>query len=211
MKWIDGFKAARTAGGLAGGCLLMGILGGCLATPAKVTVIEPTQVRPVAAAAAPINNGSLFQTVSYRPLYETPRARLVGDIITVNILEKVAAKQESSSTLAKAGTVSGSITAVPFMKAAALARLDAAGTSSNKFNGSGSTESTHDFSGAITATVIEVLRFSGQIDPLTIQPGNQVSSSVVANVRVEQRSRGAQGAAQGIGWLGRFFLSLSPI
>jgi flagellar basal body L-ring protein FlgH len=30
-------------------------------------------------------------------------------------------------------------------------------------------------------------------------------------VRVEQRGRGAQDAAQGIGWLARFFLSLSPV
>ena len=61
------------------------------------------------------------------------------------------------------------------------------------------------------ASNVEVLRFSGQIDPLSIQPGNVVPSGAIANVRVEQRGRGAQDAAQGIGWLGRFFLSLSPL
>lgn len=209
-------------------------LGGCMATTPKVEVLEPTHMRPVAApVVAPPANGSIFQSAAYRPLYETPRARQVGDIVTVNIVEKVAAKQESTSSINKTGSVSGSISAFPFLKASSLAKLDAEGTSSNKYNGQGSTESTNNFSGVITATVVEVLpnghmvisgekqigvnrnvevlRFSGQIDPITIQPGNVVASSAIANVRVEQRGRGAQDASQGIGWLARFFLSLSPL
>lgn len=210
------------------------LLGGCMATTPKVDVVEPTQARPIAApAVAPAATGSIFQTAGYRPLYETPRARMVGDIVTVNIVEKVAAKQESTSTVNKNGSISGSVSAFPFLKAETLAKLDAQGTATNKFNGLGTTESTNNFSGVITATVlevlpnghliisgekqigvnrnVEVLRFSGQIDPITIQPGNVVASSSVANVRVEQRGRGQTAEAQGIGWLGRFFLSLSPL
>ncbi len=89
-----------------------------------------------------------------------------------------------------------------------------------------------NFTGSITATVIEVLpnghlvisgekqigvghnvdvlRFSGTVDPITIQPGNTVTSTQVANVRVAQVGRGAQQEAQGIGWVARFFLSLAP-
>lgn len=218
------------------GTALLGtvLLTGCMATTPKVEVAEPTQARPVppAAVAAPAT-GSIFQAAGYRPLYETPRARMVGDIVTVNIVEKVAAKQESTSTINKTGSVSGSISALPFLKAGDLAKLDAEGTSTNKFNGKGTTESTNNFAGVITATVVdvlsnghllisgekqigvnrnvEVLRFSGQVDPLTIQPGNVVPSSAIANVRLEQRGRGAQDASQGIGWLARFFLSLSPL
>ena len=209
------------------------LLGGCMATTPTVEVREPTQARPMAPAAPAVNNGSLFQTASYRPLYETPRARLVGDIITVNIVERVTAKQESTSSINKTGTVSAEVTAFPFLKAGTLSKLNADGTSNNKFDGKGSTESSNTFSGNITATVIEVLpnghlviagekqigvnrnvdvlRFSGQVDPISILPGNVVASSAIANVRVEQRGRGAQDAAQGIGWLARFFLSLSPL
>lgn len=208
-------------------------LSGCLATPPKVDIVTPTEARPVPMTLPAVNNGSLFQSASYRPLFETPRARMVGDLVTINIIERVTAKQESNSSIEKTGAIKGSITAAPFMKADKLAKLDTAGSTSNEFEGKGSTESTQVFTGSITANVIEVLpnghlivsgekqiglnhnvevlRFSGQVDPLTLQPGNVVPSTAVANVRVEQRSRGAQGAAQGIGWLGRFFLSVSPL
>ena len=76
----------------------------------------------------------------------------------------------------------------------------------------------HLLSGSITATVVEVLpnghlvvtgekqigvnqnvdvlRFSGTVDPRAIQPGSIVSSTQVANVRIESRGRGAQAEAQ---------------
>lgn len=210
-------------------------LSGCsvLPTIAKVDVIEPTQARPRVAPPDPINTGSLFAAASYRPLYETYRARLVGDTLTVTITENISAKQASTSSVEKTGVVSGAITAVPLVKVSQLAKLDVSGKSANTFDGKGSTESSHNFSGNITATVIEVLpnghlivsgekqigvnanvellRFSGQVDPVTIQPGNTVVSSQVANVRIEQRGRGAQADAQGIGWLAHFFLSILPL
>jgi flagellar L-ring protein precursor FlgH len=206
---------------------------GCMATAPTVEVAGPTQARPVVAELARVNNGSLFQVASYRPLYEVPRARLVGDIITVSITESLSAKQESTSAIEKKSNLSATVAALPFMRADQLAKLDATAANENKFDGKGSTESTNTFTGTITATVIEVLpnghliiagekqigvnqnvdvlRFSGQVDPVTIQPGNTVPSSAIANVRVDQRGRGAQHAAQGIGWLARFFLSLSPL
>ena len=58
---------------------------------------------------------------------------------------------------------------------------------------------------------VDVLRFSGQVDPRMIQTGNVVASAQIANVRVEQRGRGAQAEAQGIGWLSRFFINVLPI
>jgi flagellar L-ring protein precursor FlgH len=225
----------RELTGLCQGLLLclMAPLAGCISTAPKVDVMTPTQARPAATATTAINSGSLFQAASYRPMFETPRARWIGDFVTVTIVERVSAKQESNSSIEKSGSVSGAISAAPFMKADKLAKLDAKGSSSNEFDGKGSTESSHNFSGTITASVIEVLsnghliisgekqiglnqnvevlRFSGQVDPLTLQPGNVVASDVVANVRIEQRGRGAQDAAQGIGWLGRFFLSVSPL
>jgi flagellar L-ring protein precursor FlgH len=111
-------------------------------------------------------------------------------------------------------------------------RATAAGTSSNSFAGAGTTANSNEFSGTITAVVtgvlpnghllvagekqigvnhnVDVLRFSGQVDPHMIQSGNVVPSAQVANVRIEQRGRGAQAEAQGIGWLSRVFLNVLP-
>ena len=104
--------------------------------------------------------------------------------------------------------------------------------SSNTFEGSGETENANNFTGSITTTVqevlpnghlvvvgekqigvnqnVDVLRFSGTVDPRQIRPGNVVASTQVANVRVESRGRGQQNEALSIGWLARFFLTVLP-
>ena len=57
---------------------------------------------------------------------------------------------------------------------------------------------------------VDVLRFSGQVDPRMIAQGNAVPSTSVANVRIEQRGRGATADAHAVGWLSRFFLNIAP-
>lgn len=204
-----------------------------LPTDPKVDVAQPTSVRPAPLPVAEVSNGSIYQGAQYRPLFEDHRARMVGDVVTVQIVEKVSATASSTSSVEKNGSVTGGVSAFPFLKSNLLGKLSVTGSSANKFDGKGGTQNTNDFSGTITATVIEVLpnghlvvagekqigvnhnadvlRFSGQVDPRSIQPGNQVASAQIANVRVEQRGRGQVGDAQQIGWLSRFFLSLSPI
>ena len=200
-----------------------------------VDVAQPTALRPQPIVVPPINNGSIFQTGQYRPLFEDHRARLIGDTLTVQIVEKVTATQKSTSSIDKGGGLAAGVTAIPgFAGNSFIAgRANIGLTSSNTFAGKGSTENSNDFSGTITATVIEVLpnghlivsgekqigvnhnvdvlRFSGQVDPRAIQAGNTVASAQIANVRIEQRGKGQQADAQGIGWLGRFFLNVLPI
>ena len=212
-------------------------LSGCetLNPRPPVDIREPTSAKPVAVVAPVINNGSIFQSTQYRPLFEDYRARLIGDTLTVQIIEKVSASQKSTSSIDKSGSVAGSITALPMIKpnSFGLGRASVGGSSSNTFANKGGTENTNDFSGTITATVtevlanghllisgekqigvnhnVDVLRFSGQVDPRAIQPGNSVASAQIANVRIEHRGRGAQAEANGIGWLSRFFLNVLPI
>ena len=179
------------------------LLAGCstLNAPPKVDVAEPTHALPVAQPAPMVNNGAIFQAAQYRPLFEDHRARLVGDTLTVQIVEKVSATQKSTSSIDKSGELSAGITALPLFKSNSFARANAAGSSSNTFSGKGSTENSNDFSGTITATVtgvlpnghlliagekqigvnhnVDVLRFSGQVDPRAIQPGNTVDRKSV--------------------------------
>lgn len=190
------------------------------------------RLRPQPVPTPPANNGSIYQASQYRPLFEDHRARLVGDTLTVQIVEKVAASQKSTSSIDKTGSIGGGVSALPGVHAKAFARAAVEGSSTNTFEGKGSTENTNDFSGVITSVVIDVmpnghlvisgekqigvnqnvdvLRFSGQVDPRAIQPGNSVQSTQIANVRIEHRGRGAQADVNGIGWLGRFFLNVMP-
>lgn len=215
----------------------LGLLGGCSSLSnfmyPRVDMPAPVPVVPAAVEQAPASNGAIYQAGQYRPLFEDHRARLVGDTLVVQIVEKVSASQKSTSSIDKGGSVSAGITALPGLKAPALTKLNAEGTSSNTFAGKGATENTNDFSGTITVVVrqvlpnghlliagekqigvnsnVDVLRFSGQVDPRAIQSGNTVPSAQIANVRLEHRGRGAQADAQAAGWLTRVFLSVLPI
>ena len=231
MKYATFARIAALALTLAAPCLLSGCEA--LNPRPKVDLAEVTYVAPAPVVVPVVNNGAIFQASQYRPLFEDHRARLVGDSLTVQIVEKVSASQTSTSSVDKSGKVSAAVTALPFLSANSFARASAGGSSSNTFAGKGSTENTNDFSGTITATVtgvlanghlliagekqigvnhnVDVLRFSGQVDPRAIQSGNVVASAQIANVRIEHRGRGQQAEAQGIGWLGRFFLNVLPI
>jgi flagellar L-ring protein FlgH len=211
--------------------------GGCANVNAyRVPPVEIGAMPPVAAqpsTATPVVNGAIYQAAAYRPLFEDHRARLPGDTLTVTIVEKVSASQKSTSSVDKSGSLSGAVTALPAIAPNSFGRATVGGTSANTFGGKGATESSNDFSGTITVLVtgvlpnghlmiqgekqigvnanVDVLRFSGQVDPRAIQPGNSVPSTQIANVRVEHRSRGQQGEAQVMGLLSRFFLSVMPI
>ena len=213
-----------------------GILcSGCQSVPQKVTVdfVEPKVAIPTPSSIATRPaNGSLFNPSNYRPAFEDPRARGLGDIVTIMIVENVTASQKSASTIDRNSSLSSAITALPLNTSSGLAALNAGASTANTFSGKGGTESTNAFTGSISATVIEVLpngnlvvlgekqigvnqnvdvlRFSGTVDPRIMQPGNIINSTQVANVRVESKGRGAQGEAQTVGWLSRFFLSFNP-
>ncbi|WP_457423847.1 flagellar basal body L-ring protein FlgH [Roseateles sp. P5_E7] len=194
---------------------------------AHTPVVNLPPVQPYAAT-----NGSIYQAASYRPLFEDHRARLVGDTLIVNITERVSASQTSTSELSKTGSLSAEISAVPGISPKAFSRATATAGSANDNKGKGSNQNTNEFTGAITAVVtgvlpnghlmisgekqigvnrnVDVLRFSGQVDPRMIAQGNAVPSTSVANVRIEQRGRGATADAHSVGWLSRFFLNIAP-
>lgn len=216
----------------------LGLLcGACAPLPQKVSVdfAEPKLVAaPAAAAAVPRpHNGSIYQPVSYRPTFEDRRARLLGDTVTIQIVESLAASQVSKSTVNRNTSIDTAITPpLPGLIGVDLKNLEMAAKTNNDFSGKGGTEAANTFTGSITATVIEVLpngnlivagekqigvnqnvdvmRFSGTVDPRLLQPNNVITSTQVANVRVESRGRGPQGEAQTVGWLSRFFLNFHP-
>lgn len=223
-------------------CLAIGsaallALSGCdtLNPRPPVDVAVPTYVPPAPPPVVTQTNGAIFQQAQYRPLFEDHRARLVGDTLTVQIVEKISATQKSTSSIDKGGKLAAGITGLPFLSANSFTgnRMSASGNSTISSSGAGTTENSNDFSGTITAVVtgvlpnghlliagekqigvnhnVDVLRFSGQVDPRSIVSGNVVASAQIANVRIEQRGRGAQAEAQGTGWLSRFFLNVLPI
>ncbi len=233
MRTISSSMARLRAGFLALVAAL--VLPGCASlSPTPPVDILPTTPPPLAVVprTPPPVTGSLYQQASYRPAFEDRRARMVGDNVTIQIVENVTASQKSSSSVDRNSEISAGISALPFVNKSLTDKTTLGAKSDNTFAGKGGTESANTFSGSITATVIDVLpnghlvvagekqigvnqnvdvlRFSGTIDPRTLQPGSIINSTQVANVRVESRGRGAQSEAQVMGWLGRFFLTILP-
>jgi flagellar L-ring protein FlgH len=222
-------------------CLLciavVGSLVGCN-TLSRVPEVDLAQVPdepPISAAmrqgAAPVAGG-LYSTASFRPGFEDNRARLVGDLLTIQITESLQASQASTSNASRTTNLNAGVSALPFASSRLVGRLGANATTENSLDGSGTTTAVNSFEGVVTATVVQVmpnghlvvvgekqigvnqnvdvLKFSGTVDPRSIGARNVVSSSQVANLRVLNRGRGAQNDAQTYGWLSRFFLTLSP-
>ena len=219
--------------------LALALCAACSPLPQKVVVdfAEPKASPAAAVPAVPVHqraSGSLFQQASYRPAFEDSRARLLGDIVTIQIVESLAASQVTASTVNRNTSSDNTLSAAPLQSLIGvdLLNLNMAAKTNNDFSGKGGTTAANTFTGSITTTVIEVLpngnlvvagekqigvnqnvdvmRFSGTVDPRLLQPNNMISSTQVANVRVESRGRGAQGEAQTVGWLSRFFLSFNP-
>lgn len=181
-----------------------------------------------------VANGSIYQRRrGIRPLFEDSRPRMPGDILTIVLDEDVSAEKNSSSEANRDGSASlgGDIITL-----ARINELQEAGFNidgETDFSGSGGSQASNRFTGSITVTVVDVMpngnlrvhgekqiainqgveyiRFSGVIDPLRITGQNTVSSTAVADARIEYVGDGYINEAQHMGWLQRFFLNISPI
>lgn len=198
-------------------------------TPETITQ-GPLTTRPQPVAAPPASSGAIYQAASSRPLFEDRRARLVGDILTININENTTAAKQGANSNNKSGSVSSAVSA--FM-GSPLPQATMAAASADKYDDKAITSSSNNFSGTIAVTVIEVLpngnlvvggekqvaldhgvefvRFSGVVNPDYIVLGNTVSSTRVADARVEYRTNSRIDGAQLTSILARFFMSFIPL
>ena len=210
----------------------VGLLSACVTTTPSTAVHQPMTVRPEPIAQIAASNGSIFNAANARPLFEDRRARYVGDIMTINIAEKTAAQKKSDTKADRSHNSSLSIPTITGLPLRSLQRVSASATGSAAFEGSGENNSSNNFTGTITVTVIEVypngnllvsgekqiglkegeefIRFSGVINPNTITASNTVQSTQVADARIEYKANGFVDTAQVMGWLGRFFLTVLP-
>jgi len=202
-------------------------LTGCSTVPTSI-VQRPTSARPLMVESAPALDGAIYQASNYRPLFEDRRARHIGDMLTINIVEKTAAVKAGASSGSKSGSVSAGLPGI--LQGKFGASLSA--TTGNKFADGDNQSASNTFTGVLGVTVTEVLpngnlivagekqvamnkgvefiRFSGMVSPDNIQTGNIVSSTQVADARVEYRTNSQIDKAEMASMASRFFQSLLP-
>lgn len=218
--------------------MVMLTLSGCAYIPHKPLVDGSTSAQP-APPTAPVPNGSIFQAAQpmnygYQPLFEDRRPRNVGDTLTIVLQENVSASKSSSANASRNGSSKFGVATAPRYLDGLLgnARADMDISGDNSFGGKGGANANNTFNGTITVTVNQVLsngnlhvvgekqiainrgtefiRFSGVVNPRTISGSNSVTSTQVADARIEYVGNGYINEAQTMGWLQRFFLNVSP-
>lgn len=185
---------------------------------------------PMAKAIAP-SNGSIFQaTNGYAGLHEGLRARRVGDLLTIVLVESIGASKSASGQTSRDGSASITPpTAGPlsFLNPDAL-KLASQGS----FKGGGNASQRSTLNGAISVTIAEVrgngtarvvgekqmalsqgdewIQFAGTLRLADIDSDNRIASSRVSDARIIYSGKGAIQQASRPGWLSRFFNFISP-
>lgn len=207
------------------------VLSACTTVP-PTNVHQPMTARPAPRGENPAPNGSIYQAGVSRTLFEDRRARYVGDTLTITITETTSASTASNTKASRSGSISASVPTVSGLPGKSLQGLELSASSDITHDGKGDAAAKNAFTGSITVTVIEVLangnllvsgekqvsvgagteyiRLSGVVNPYFINAANTISSTNVADARIEYKESGVISEAQVMGWLARFFLSTLP-
>jgi flagellar L-ring protein precursor FlgH len=215
--------------------IAISVLAGCQTQPPKqdpaFAAVPPAEIPP-----APRGNGAIYQAGFERSWFENVRARRIGDILLVNLVESTEASHTNEGTVNRSNETSVSAPTifgggVSFTNPFSGNRSDLSqGLSSDtSFSGDGENTQENEFSGSITVMVTDVLtngylkvrgekrigmtggneyiRVSGIIRPEDIDLNNSVDSTRVADATLIYVGDGQVSKAAQMGWLAKFFIS----
>ncbi|MEO5340172.1 MAG: flagellar basal body L-ring protein FlgH [Magnetococcus sp. MYC-9] len=199
--------------------------------PAPIAVVQPVPPENLVP-----RKGSIWQTSDRNTLFLDNKARNVGDIVTVKIVETSNAKKEAKTDLTRNGNNSFGLTGVLSPGGILGAKLPAAGvsggvTNGNTFSGEGKTERKSDLKAIVSCVVTEILTngnlrvegrqditvnnenqfilLSGVIRPEDITPDNAVNSTQMADARIEYSGEGDANDQQRGSWISRIFSAVN--
>lgn len=205
------------------------------ATPSERPQMSDYANIPPATDEAPplVNDGSLWKDSSASGyLFADPKARSVGDIVTINILENASASGNASTKTGKKSTLSADISSLLGLEKSVTkhnANLDPtnllSASASNNFDGSGESSRSGKVTATISARVTHVLTngdmavrgtrqviinnekqlitIEGIIRPEDIAPDNTIASTSIADARIAYTGKGIVSDKQSPGWLSR--------
>jgi len=212
--------------------LLPLLLGACASSPYGVKRGDDPGFQPVAPA-MPIppeqNNGAIFQANHRGGLFDDDKARQVGDILTVRLVERTQARKSANTSTSKDSSVQlpGPTLFGGGVTVNGRPVLDNRIEGSRSFGGQGDSAQSNQLDGSITVTVAEVLangnlviqgekwirinqgeeyiRLRGVVRPVDISTNNTVLSTQIANTQVAYGGTGTLAENNQPGWLTRFF------
>lgn len=217
---------------------LVAFCAGCSSIEEKVhpaySPIEPIEYPDAEEGITP---GSLYSEQRGLSLFADTRARSIGDIVSVMLIESTSAGKSADTAVSKGSDVGVEAPVLygqPFNFGGNDAYdLSQSLSSEYGFNGEGSTNQSNSLTGAIAVQVSKVLpngnlvvqgekwiklnqgdefiQLRGIIRPEDISPTNAVPSTLVADARISYGGTGIIDDANTAGWATRFFTSpLNP-
>jgi len=188
----------------------------------------PSYAEPMAPQSG---NGAIFQAVNgYSPLTSGTRAAMVGDVVTITLVEKTQAVKANSTSTDRSGSIG--VTPPPTGPLSFLKSTDVSMGSNGTFAGKGAAAQSNQLNGEISVTIAQVypngtmlvrgeklltlnrgeenINITGIIRASDIGPDNRVLSTRVADARITYSGKGEIARASSQGWLGRFFSRISP-
>ncbi len=209
------------------------LLAGCSVTP-STRITQPLTATPPARLASQENNGAIFQPRQGLALFEDRRARQVGDILTVRLVEKTEAKRKSETKEDRKANADISVPSPTLLghRGVTGGTTAWAPQSTNKQEFKDDETNSNSVSGAITVTVVEVLengnlvvagekqvavnndteylRLSGVASPHDINREGSIDSTRLANVKFESKNAQSLDGSQFASMMARFFLTVLP-
>jgi flagellar L-ring protein FlgH len=183
------------------------------------------------APAPTVANGAIFQvSQGYSPLINGARAASVGDILTIQLVERTQATKSTSASIGRDGSVG--LTPPTTGIFSLFKPSSAASSGTQSFDGSGDAAQSNALSGEVTVTIAKVypngtmlvrgqkqlvlnrgdefIQISGLVRQADVTPDNRVLSTRVADARITYTGKGEIARASRQGWLQRFFSRISP-
>lgn len=217
---------------LASGALFFGLLAVPAAAEAKKDKIAPdafSVTLPDPVPPAPPANGSIFQG-SYVALTSGARAGQVGDILTIQLVERTIGAKSNSAGTNRDGSFG--LTPPTTGPLSLFNPSDVAMGGSSQFKGKGDAAQSNMLSGEVTVTVAAVypngtmlvkgeklitlnrgderVQIAGLVRAADVSADNRVLSTRVANAHIRYTGKGEIARASQQGWLQKFFSIISP-
>ena len=182
-------------------------------------------MKPVLARPAPPAEGSLWSPHVNSNYYADLKARNIGDIVTINIVESASASKNAETKTARTSGVGASWSGVLSKMVGDWVGSDQKVSISNDFDGKGETTRSSRLNAFITAQVVHVLPngnlaiqgtrevqvnnekqfifVQGIIRPEDITSTNIILSTSIADAKIELTGQGAVSDKQRPGWFAR--------
>ena len=210
-------------------------LNACTTQHAVTRHADYAPTPPAAYAAPPATSGTIYQPARGLSLFDDVKARRIGDTVTIRLAERTQASKSASTDSSKESRLD---TGVPTFLGGGVTMngdniLNNEWSTSQDFEGRGSSSQSNRLDGNITVTVADVypngnllvrgekwltlnqgeefVQISGIVRPVDIGPDNSVPSYKVADARITYAGKGALADANSPGLLSRFFMKLWPL